>query len=214
MTADLYRALGVDRGCSRAEVRRGYRRASKAAHPDGGGSKERFALVRLAHDVLTDDARRARYDAEGVIEETAPDTRWALAMNMLAGVLDHVVSQSSRPEAVDLVDLAKACLHEKIRQLDGQKAGFVATVAKWKRLERRFERRGEGENMIAAIIRSKLDALGSMIGQCEAQAGQAKQALELLSDYRFVVEKPELGARRNPLIEQMMGLRRQTGSVW
>jgi curved DNA-binding protein CbpA len=62
---DPYVVLGVLRQASPDEIARAYRRAARATHPDGGGSRagaERFRAVSDAYDMLRDPARRAAYD--------------------------------------------------------------------------------------------------------------------------------------------------------
>ncbi|GDY29233.1 J domain-containing protein [Gandjariella thermophila] len=59
---DYYELLGVERGASAAEIRSAYLARAKAAHPDVGGSTERFHLLQQAYQTLRDPARRAEYD--------------------------------------------------------------------------------------------------------------------------------------------------------
>lgn len=62
-TADShYAVLGVQRVASAAEIRRAYRRALVAAHPDKGGARERFERLQSAYAVLSDRAERIIYD--------------------------------------------------------------------------------------------------------------------------------------------------------
>ena len=58
-----YDALGVDRTASAEELRRAYRRAVKATHPDTGGTAEAFAHVQDVWAVLGHPAGRRAYDA-------------------------------------------------------------------------------------------------------------------------------------------------------
>ncbi|MEM8905169.1 MAG: J domain-containing protein [Actinomycetota bacterium] len=51
-TIDPHAVLGISPGVSSRELRRAYRRALLAAHPDQGGSREALDLVRSAHDRL------------------------------------------------------------------------------------------------------------------------------------------------------------------
>ena len=97
---DLYAALEVPRDADHATIRKAYRRKAKAAHPDAGGSRERFALVKLAHDTLADDARRAHYDQTGDAEENLVDNSRAKLLEMLAAGLDLAMAKlydRSRP---------------------------------------------------------------------------------------------------------------------
>jgi DnaJ family protein A protein 2 len=64
---DLYGLLGVARGCSAEELKRGYRAAILVHHPDKGGDPEMFKRVQCAWGVLSNAERRAEYDATGRI---------------------------------------------------------------------------------------------------------------------------------------------------
>lgn len=41
--------LGLEPGCSRADIARAYKRLAKTAHPDGGGSHEEFLKLNQAY---------------------------------------------------------------------------------------------------------------------------------------------------------------------
>ena len=66
--ADLYAILGVARNGSPDDVRRAYKRAALASHPDkhpdDPTAAERFKRVTKAYAVLGDEAHRAAYDAQ------------------------------------------------------------------------------------------------------------------------------------------------------
>jgi DnaJ-class molecular chaperone len=60
---NYYRDLGLGEGpAPLLAVQRAYRRALKAAHPDGGGSAPQLRRVRAAFAVLGDAATKADYD--------------------------------------------------------------------------------------------------------------------------------------------------------
>ena len=62
----LYTTLGAAPGCTPDELRKAYRRAALATHPDkhpdDSTATERFREVRRAWLILSDEARRAAYD--------------------------------------------------------------------------------------------------------------------------------------------------------
>ncbi len=70
--ADLYATLGLSKGASAAEIKKAYRKLAKELHPDKNKdnpkASERFSEVTAAYDLLSDDAKRARYD-RGEIDE-------------------------------------------------------------------------------------------------------------------------------------------------
>jgi molecular chaperone DnaJ len=61
---DWYAILGVGVGADADEIKRAYRRAAFAAHPDVGEppDPERFRDIRQAYEILGDPARRRAYD--------------------------------------------------------------------------------------------------------------------------------------------------------
>src|SRR5258708_34302702 len=70
--ADLYARLGLSKGASTAEIKKAYRKLAKELHPDKNKDNpkatERFSEITAAYDLLSDDAKRARYD-RGEIDE-------------------------------------------------------------------------------------------------------------------------------------------------
>src|SRR5215207_6919702 len=66
---DYYRTLGVPRTASQADIKRAFRKLARENHPDkhaGDKSAERrFKEINEANAVLSDPAKRAKYDQFG-----------------------------------------------------------------------------------------------------------------------------------------------------
>ena len=65
---DLYAILGVTRDATEDEIKRAYRRLAREHHPDVNPdptAEERFKEVAAAYEILSDPAKRQRYDAYG-----------------------------------------------------------------------------------------------------------------------------------------------------
>ena len=66
---DYYKILGVERGASKDDVRKAYRKLARKYHPDiNPGNKDaesRFKDLSVAYDVLSDEKKRKLYDEFG-----------------------------------------------------------------------------------------------------------------------------------------------------
>jgi molecular chaperone DnaJ len=65
---DFYVILGVERNASDAEIKRAFRKLAQQWHPDvnqDAQAQERFKEINEAYQILSDPARRARYDQFG-----------------------------------------------------------------------------------------------------------------------------------------------------
>jgi curved DNA-binding protein CbpA len=75
-TLDPYATLGIPSGASRDEAGRAHRRLAKAFHPDvnpGAAAADRMRRINEAWRILSDPARRARYDADrAALDRPAP----------------------------------------------------------------------------------------------------------------------------------------------
>jgi len=65
---DYYKVLGLEKGASQAEIKKGYRKAALKLHPDKNTAPradEAFKIVNKAFSVLQDDDKRAHYERYG-----------------------------------------------------------------------------------------------------------------------------------------------------
>ncbi|NLD08422.1 MAG: molecular chaperone DnaJ [Xanthomonadaceae bacterium] len=67
---DYYEVLGIEKGASKDEIRKAYRRLAMKYHPDRNADKkeeaeEKFKEVQKAYEVLFDDEKRQMYDQYG-----------------------------------------------------------------------------------------------------------------------------------------------------
>jgi molecular chaperone DnaJ len=72
LSQDYYAALGVPRTASQEEIHKAFRRKAVEHHPDKGGDASKFKEINTAHQVLTDEVKKARYDLFGDENVTQP----------------------------------------------------------------------------------------------------------------------------------------------
>ncbi|MBC7708242.1 molecular chaperone DnaJ [Polaromonas sp.] len=62
---DYYELLGLSKGASADEIKKGFRKAAIEHHPDRGGDEAKFKEINEAYEVLKDPSKKQRYDQFG-----------------------------------------------------------------------------------------------------------------------------------------------------
>ena len=65
MGKDYYAILGIDKGASKDDVKKAFRKLAQQHHPDKGGDEAKFKEITEAYAVLGDEKRRKEYDTRG-----------------------------------------------------------------------------------------------------------------------------------------------------
>jgi len=66
MSKDYYNVLGVDKGASKEDIKKAFRKMAHQYHPDKNkGDDKKFKEVNEAYQVLSDDQKRSQYDRFG-----------------------------------------------------------------------------------------------------------------------------------------------------
>lgn len=214
LRSDLYATLGVPRDASKADIRKGYRRAAKRAHPDAGGSPEAFRQVQTAQLVLIDDARRARYDETGQFEADPPvDIREAMALEQLSFALDIALANVMRfngdPREADMTAETKKVIGELRRKQDQEIAAFEKAAAQWERLRNRFTASNKADpNRMEALVSGKLSQITMMTAQAKSRHEALGQAEAILADHTYRRDKQEPAPKQGPMgisLAQLIG---------
>lgn len=69
---DYYQVLGVEREASTEDIKKAYRKLAHKYHPDKGGDPVKFKEATEAYAVLSDEKKRAEYNAYGRVFSDAP----------------------------------------------------------------------------------------------------------------------------------------------
>ncbi|MBI2120580.1 MAG: molecular chaperone DnaJ [Parcubacteria group bacterium] len=66
MAKDYYTILGIEKGATKDDVKKAFRRLAHQYHPDKqGGNEQKFKEINEAYQILSDDRKRAEYDTYG-----------------------------------------------------------------------------------------------------------------------------------------------------
>lgn len=177
-----YDTLGLKPDASPEDIKRAFRRAASAAHPDrDGGSTEGMQAVNKAFDVLGDPARRERYDRTGLDDRTDIEKQ---AHDLLVQTFDRALKGDVDPVRAAAKHLA--VLRENIAQ---SRAGIEAEQVRLKRRSGKTKVK-KGDNLVQMLIDRKLLELDRQHAQaCEAMEIHAK-AVAMLDSYEGEPEAP------------------------
>lgn len=181
---DLYETLGVERTASSADIKAAYRRAAKTAHPDTPtGSAVKFQAIAIAHRILSDEDKRAKYDQTGSTEEQ-PDQRLAQAVDLVAQIIEMTLQQ---PNAIygDVIGMADKQLGVAIRELEAQAKKAEADIEKTRKLRKRFGAKEGKIDRIGAIFDAKVQHIENAISQIKGNIEVTRMARAILADQTF-----------------------------
>lgn len=183
--SDLYAALELERGADAADVKRAYRKKAQEHHPDKGGDKERFQVVKSAYEVLSDPDRRKRYDETGETGQQH-DPR-----EEMLGILAQLMMT-----IIDKVDVDHTNVIETMRaQISGVQAQHSQSIENNRKRIRVRERALKrlkaktGENILASMLRADIMATEAAIQRIEGEQEKVKAMLALLDDYEYKVDQ-------------------------
>lgn len=182
----LYEDLGVEPTASEGEIRAAYRRKAKKSHPDAGGSAAEFSRHAHAVAILTDPARRKRYDETGS-EQEKPDPESEL-MTMLNDLLLAVLKEIEDPATIDVVAVMKrTCAGQQQKVKDDIAAGEKAL----QRLDiaaKRF-RSKNGDRRIDRLMRENQRRIEKPLLQQRDALDRLGRLAEMLENYSYEVDE-------------------------
>lgn len=209
---DLYSTLGVPRSADKAAIRRAYRKKAKSAHPDTGGSVEKFGALQRAHDILTDPDRRAKYDSNGDESDAPVDQSMAKAMQNIAAAFDEVLANvengGRKPTEANLVGMLTDLLKSKKSPI----VKSISVIAEAIRLNEmmlgRFSVKS-GNNVMEPLIRARVDQLKMAKESNEKIVASIDLSIEVVGRHRYRWDEPSQPVRDeysgfSPLVARLM----------
>lgn len=196
MTFDPYTELDVPRDATAAQVKSAYRKRAKKAHPDAGGTAEKFNRISRALLILSDPGRREKYDKTGDVDEATPepDNTVAVAISIIVGFVAQVVAQYAMqgggdPCGIDLVAKMREHFKKQRVEFENQKVPINKAVKKLEQIEKRFKARKKSNPLLIAALASQRNGMREPLRGLDTKIQQIDDALALLDGYDFEVDK-------------------------
>lgn len=180
---DLYAVLEVAPTATEEEIKAAYRRLAMLYHPDRNpgdeAAAETFRRVSEAYAVLSDPARRSRYDTTGDAS-TSPDLKESVASQRLYGTLVNTVAEAYQQgrdlRQTDLLARMKETLRRVKRVAENGKEDAAKATQVWEEVAGRFsseEEDGQGPNLLQRMAQGRAE-------ECRRSEEAAAGELELL----------------------------------
>lgn len=203
MTFDPYAELDLPKDATPAQVKSAYRKRAKRAHPDGGGTSEKFNKLSRAMLILSDPVRRDKFDRTGDTDEVAPDNTVAVAISIIVGfvlqaITQHITQNARDPCCVDLVGLMREHFKKQRLEFENQKVPINRSVKKLEQVEKRFRARKKANPLLLAALKNQRLGAQEPLRALDQKIQQLDDALAMLDGYDFAFDKPldQLGVAR------------------
>ena len=177
----LYEDLGVHKNAPKSEIKKAYRRRAMKAHPDRGGDPEKFHAIQKAYDCLTDDARRAHYDATG--QDGQVDRQGALVQR-LAALFMHFVETADVDHADIIVLMRQALLDGKNKTLQALQQQHKK-IERYERTKKRLKKKGDGENLFVQMIEGQISVTQRSIELGKSEIGMVEEMIKMVDGYSY-----------------------------
>jgi curved DNA-binding protein CbpA len=186
MKKSLYDKLGVDKNASKDEIKNAYRKKAKENHPDAGGDKEVMSELAETYSILSNDKKRAKYDATGETKETPFGERF---MGFINEIFVRMIEEEGDVVHKDLIkafqNKAKVILNELIKAKQKQERSQKKFAEVLTRLK------SKNNKHVFMVLESKQNDLKQSISQYEDEIEFINKCIDALKSYYYDFEQQQ-----------------------
>jgi curved DNA-binding protein CbpA len=186
MKKSLYDKLGVEKNASKEEIKNAYRKKAKENHPDAGGNKEAMSELAEIYSILSNDKKRAKYDATGETKETPFGERF---MGFINEIFVRMIEEEGDVVHKDLIkafqNKAKVILNELIKAKQKQERNQKKFTEVLTRLK------SKNNKHVFMVLESKQNDLKQSISQYEDEIEFINKCIDALKSYYYDFEQQQ-----------------------
>jgi curved DNA-binding protein CbpA len=182
----LYDILGLEKNCSKDDIKNAYRTLAKKHHPDtSDGNEELFKVVVEAYTILIKDETRAIYDATGNMKDVDINQR---IVTFLASCIIPALKNSPNVHDADIVEATILYLTELINLQKANIFNLEEQMVKLNEANKRFKVKPDSEikeNVFERIINDNILNIKISIDSHENEIDFLVKAKDFLSNFEY-----------------------------
>jgi curved DNA-binding protein CbpA len=176
---NLYSVLGVPKDATPEAIKSAYRKLAQKWHPDRrGGDNERFTVIGIAYEILSDEGKRKRYDETGLIDKELD------METMCTNVIEHLFEKIIQMVDFhgDIVGFVASELEKEAGNKSDQLNKFRAELKKLSAFENRVIKK-QGDNLFSLVLANKKAVISGHINDIEKTMQIINMCLDMIKDY-------------------------------
>lgn len=174
--------LGLHINATLDEIKKRYRSLAQELHPDRGGDGEKFAQINLAYDILNDPIMKRSFDTLGTF--FYDQTIYTEAKEQIGHVLWRQIEKVD-PDTGDLILFMKNDARTVLQSVENDIQNTKNYLGKLLKIVNKVKQKQNHENVIATMIRVKINALENDIIMFERRLKVCKVMMLVLDNYHF-----------------------------
>jgi len=199
----LYETLGVAKDATADELKAAYRRESMKHHPDRGGDEAAFKAMKEAYEVLSDVARRQRYDETGATSDKP--TPEEAALDAIGELLLDVLEQKDA-DSTDLLAVMRKAIDNGYSDAQSKKAQLGKKIKNRKSALKRLRRKDDRPNLLSAVLERDIAKLDGQLQEQDAIADLIGIMQKSLDGYAYDYERGTPPGRNDAQASQLQAL--------
>lgn len=186
---NYYDELGVKRDATEAEIKAAYRKQAKKAHPDSGGSPEKFEKLSKAYGCLIRSDRRAYYDSTGRDEAPPLDDIAATALQQVFMLLDVALQNAGDYVLKDPMAQVLEALGQNRKQTLSRQAAAVKAADRFAKFAKQVHGHEGKSNRLRPMFLAREDEARRAAAAMERELAIYAAATELARDHDFELDE-------------------------